>query len=499
MARHLVGKIEVKMNRRELIKTALYGGAAAALSGPIGPQFALGAAPEQSTPARSTQTLRIVQRTIDVKGRAAKVFGLLQPDGTHGLSFAAGESFDVSLRNETTEPTTIHWHGLTPPWEQDGVIDAPLPLIAPQANRTFRFPVGAAGTHWMHAHTLQEQALMAAPLIVNDSSERGRDEQDVVILLHDFSFLSAEELLARLRGTSGHGAMGPMGGMDHSRMGRGTPGMMPMTMDLNDINYDAYLANDRTLDDPQVVKVETGGRVRLRIINGAAATAFTIDLGALDGELFAVDGQDIMPVSGRRFPIAMGQRLDIRLELPATNEAFPVLALREGAREMTGIILAPVKAAVRKLTSEGNVAGPAIGLQLEQKLSAVKPLTTKRPDRRFDVTLMGGMGGYAWGIDARPKLTVRNGERAEISMLNMSMMAHPMHLHGHHFQVVAIDDRRFSGAMRDTVHIPPHRSVTVAFDASNPGDWAFHCHHLYHMVAGMMSSVNYENSKRKQT
>lgn len=491
------------MNRRELIKTALYGGAAAALSGPIGPQLALSAAPEQSALARATQTLRIVQRTIDVKGRAAKVFGLLQPDGTHGLSLAAAGSFDVSLLNETTEPTIIHWHGLTPPWEQDGVADAPQPLIAPGATRTFHFPVGAAGTHWMHAHTLQEQALMAAPLIVNDPSERGRDEQDVVILLHDFSFLSAEELLARLQSGSGHGALGPMGGMDHSRTPRGGmrggPGMMAMMMDVNDIDYDAYLANDRTLDDPRVVKVETGGRARLRIINGAATTAFTIDLGALDGKLIAVDGQDITPVSGRGFPIAMGQRLDIRIELPATNEAFPVLALREGAREMTGIILAPVNAAIRKLTSERDTAGPAIGLQLEQKLSAAKPLITKRPDRRFDVTLLGGMGGYTWGIDAQPKLSVRMGERAEISMFNTSMMAHPMHLHGHHFQVVAIDDRRFSGAMRDTVHIPPHRSVTVAFDASNPGDWAFHCHHLYHMVAGMMSSVNYENSKRKQT
>ena len=490
------------MNRRELIKTALCGSAAAVLAGSIGSQFVSAAAPEQGTLTRTTQTLRIVQRTIEVKGRAAKVFGLLQPGGAHGLSFGAGETFDVLLLNETTEPTIIHWHGLNPPWEQDGVADAPQPLIAPQASRTFRFPVGAAGTHWMHAHTLQEQALMAAPLIVNDPSERGRDEQDVVILLHDFSFLSAEELLARLRSSSGHGAMGPMRGMDHSRMGRGMrggPGTMPMTMDLNDIEYDAYLANDRTLDDPQVVKVETGGRVRLRIINGAAATAFTIDLGALDGKLVAVDGQDIIPVSGSSFPIAMGQRLDVRLDLPSTNEAFPVLALREGARERTGIVLAPVSAAIRKLTPEGEIAGPAIGLQFEQKLIAARPLTTKKPGRHFDVTLMGGMGGYAWGMDARSKLTVRNGERVEITMFNMSMMAHPMHLHGHHFQVVAIDDHRFSGAMRDTVHIPSHRSVTIAFDAINPGDWAFHCHHLYHMVAGMMSNVSYENSKRKQT
>lgn len=71
------------------------------------------------------------------------------------------------------------------------------------------------------------------------------------------------------------------------------------------------------------------------------------------------------------------------------------------------------------------------------------------------------------------------------------MMGHPMHLHGHHFQVVGIDGRRFSGAVRDTVWLPPQREVTVAFDATNPGTWAFHCHHLYHMATGMMTVVQY--------
>jgi FtsP/CotA-like multicopper oxidase with cupredoxin domain len=77
-------------------------------------------------------------------------------------------------------------------------------------------------------------------------------------------------------------------------------------------------------------------------------------------------------------------------------------------------------------------------------------------------------------------------------MTNRTMMSHPMHLHGHAFQVVAIDGRRFAGAVRDTVLVPPKQSVTVAFDANSPGKWAFHCHNLYHMEAGMMTTVQYE-------
>lgn len=101
------------------------------------------------------------------------------------------------------------------------------------------------------------------------------------------------------------------------------------------------------------------------------------------------------------------------------------------------------------------------------------------------------MATYGWGLETAEPMVVRRGDRIEVTMLNKSMMSHPMHLHGHHFQVVAINRQRFSGAMRDTVNIPPQRSVTIAFDAGNPGQWAFHCHHLYHMAAGMMTQLSY--------
>ena len=71
--------------------------------------------------------------------------------------------------------------------------------------------------------------------------------------------------------------------------------------DLNDVKYDAFLANDRTLADPEIVKVEPGGRVLLRIINGSSMSAFHVGLGALDGELIAVDGFAIAPIRGRGF------------------------------------------------------------------------------------------------------------------------------------------------------------------------------------------------------
>jgi FtsP/CotA-like multicopper oxidase with cupredoxin domain len=76
-------------------------------------------------------------------------------------------------------------------------------------------------------------------------------------------------------------------------------------------------------------------------------------------------------------------------------------------------------------------------------------------------------------------------------MVNRTTMVHPMHLHGHHFQVVAVDGPRFGGAVRDTVLVPVNASVTGAFDADNPGEWPLHCHRLCHMAAGMMTTLRH--------
>ncbi len=447
---------------------------------------AAGAEPEPTV-------LRVANRVIEVNGKAANVYGLLQPGGMSGLVTSAGR-FRVRLESQIDAPTLIHWHGLLPPYGQDGVPDLPQPLLPSGQNYDYDFPLDTPGTHWMHAHTLQEQRLLAAPLIVTDPAEASNDEQQVVVLFHDFSFKSPEELLAGLRGakvTSGTMDMSGMAGMAGDSMSGG------MAMDVNDIDYDAYLANDRTLDDPAVFRVESGGLVRLRLINGATATAFWIELGELAGEAITVDGNPIAPVAGKRFPLAMGQRIDIRIRLPKAEGAWPILALREGAVERTGFMLATKAGAVRRIAPVGEQRADALGLDLEASLTAARPFADKPANRRETLALAGDMAAYAWtltrqGAGPDQPLPVRPGDRVEITMGNRSMMGHPMHLHGHHFQVVGIDGRRIAGAVRDTVWVPPMRAVTIAFDANNPGRWAFHCHHLYHMATGMMTTVAYE-------
>ncbi|MDE8347824.1 MAG: multicopper oxidase domain-containing protein, partial [Acidocella sp.] len=303
--------------------------------------------------AETIQKINATTRVLDVNGKAAKVFGLVGPNGAPGVTLNPGERFAVTVDNQAGTPTIIHWHGQTPDWKQDGFPWPQTPPIAAGASKAYDF-AATPGTYWMHSHQgMQEQQLMAAPLIVHDQASLAADTQEVVMLLHDFSFKSPDELLAGvtkqggMMGGMSMGAGGSMAGMDMSSgnsmsgMNMGSngsmagmgmsagSGMMSMgsgagmsSADLNDITFDAFLANDRTLNDPDIIRTTASQNVRLRIINGAASTNFWVDLGALNGKVIAVDGHDVVPVSGSRFPLAMAQRVDILLRLPATG-AYP--------------------------------------------------------------------------------------------------------------------------------------------------------------------------------
>jgi FtsP/CotA-like multicopper oxidase with cupredoxin domain len=452
--------------------------------------------------------LRIERRSIEVNGKPASVFGIQQPDGTLGMRTEMGKRFRVRLENRIDQPSLIHWHGLTPPWQQDGVPGVSGPPIPPGGSADYDFPLRFGGTFWMHSHQgLQEQLLMAAPLIIRDQRDRP-DQQEVIVMLADFSFTPPDQIFAELKkgssmppGATGGSPAAASANMKGKAEGTKARGMaMSGTAakpDLNDVKYDAFLVNDRTLGDPEVVKVEPGGRVLLRIINSSSMSAFHVDLGPLDGELIAVDGFRVATLVARRFPIAVAQRLDIRLTIPRSPAAHPVLAVLEGNNRQTGIILQAGRAPIARIPDKANIASPALTLDLESRLRAVQPLKARRADRVHMLNLTGQMAGYVWSLNSVawnkdvPPLPIANGERVELVFVNQTPMPHPMHLHGHEFQVVEIDGKRFPGAVRDTVLVPPGRRVVVAFDATNPGLWAIHCHLLYHLDAGMFTTLRY--------
>lgn len=455
----------------QLLRRSLLAGAAS---------LALAAGPAR---ASGQKTLRLASRVIEVGGKPATRYRVSQPSGAWGLTLDEGDAFDVRLENNLGVPSGLHWHGLNPPWRQDGVPYISGPPIAPGKYADYKFPAQPPGTRWMHSHFgLQEQNLLAAPLVVRETSAIKSGIQEAVILLEDFSWTKPSMLFEELRRPK------PM------NMSGGAVG--GAKMDLNDVAYDAFLANDRTLADPQVFDVEKGGEVRLRIINGAASTNFIIDLGAIEGTVVTVDGNPVAPLAVRQFPLAIAQRVDILVRLPNDGKAVPVLARGEGRPLQTGVMLRAPGTAVPKVLEMAETAAPAITLMDEMKLRAAQPYASRPIDRSIPVDLTGTMMGYVWGMEVHgmggAPVTVAKGERVELVMRNTTMMSHPMHLHGHSFQVTEINGQPFPGAVRDTVLVPPRTTVKVVFDADNPGLWAYHCHNLYHMEAGMFTTLVYQ-------
>src|SRR4029077_14211737 len=173
------------------------------------------------------------------------------------------------VENRIEEPSLIHWHGLTPPWQQDGVPGVSGPAIPAGGSADYDFPLRFGGTFWMHSHQgLQEQLLMAAPLIIRDQRDRP-DQREVGMMLADFSFTPPEQIFEALKkggnmasiggGSTSSSAnmagMAPAASMTESTSGTATSSAATAP-DLNDVKYDAFLANDRTLADPEVIQVE---------------------------------------------------------------------------------------------------------------------------------------------------------------------------------------------------------------------------------------------------
>ena len=249
-----------------------------------------------------------------------------------------------------------------------------------------------------------------------------------------------------------------------------------------DVKYDALLANRRTIDNSEVMTVKPGETVLLRIIAASVATDFFINTGALDAELLAVDGQPVQPVRGNYFQLAIAQRLDLRVTIPQSGGVFPIIAQGEGTTLQCGVVLA---------TDGANVAA--------LPTSASAPLAAKKIDRSLPAVLSGTMQGYQWFINGnqypnRKSLDVKLGERVEIVLINNTPMGHPMHLHDGAFQVVEINGKPISGAQRDTIEVPPHATIKIAFDADNIGLWPLHCHIGYHANSGMMTLLKYDGA-----
>jgi FtsP/CotA-like multicopper oxidase with cupredoxin domain len=433
--------------------------------------------------------LQVTEKTMLVNDKKSRVFDISQPDGTFGYKGIKGQLFDVIVENKTHVPLVLHWHGIILPNDDDGVPYVTQFPIPPGNRYHYRFRLKQSGTYWLHSHyKLQEQKLMAAPLIIYDQNEKR--ENEAIMFIQDFTFQNPETVYADLRHVLQKKSMQPT-------MPMKTKSMTKMAEpDVNDVKFDAYLTNHKTLRNPDIIHVVPGELLRLRIINASSSSNYVIDLGKLNGTLIAVDGEPIHPIQHTKFQISIGNRLDIRIFIPPREGAYPILALPEGTHQQTGLILATGKAKVPHLSETTTKTNPLLNYAQERKLSALQPMKRLPVKRSLVFNLQGNMRSYRWAINGKAwpyimPYVIKPNKRIELVFNNQSNMPHPMHFHGHVFQISEINGQKVAGRKGDTVDVMPHSTMKVIFDSNNPGIWMLHCHVLYHQMGGMMTTINY--------
>lgn len=400
----------------------------------------------------------------------------------------AGDVIRARFTNRLPEATTVHWHGIALRNDMDGAEGVTQEAVAAGGTFVYEFTVPDPGTYWFHPHVgLQLDQGLYAPLIVEDPGEPGRYDREVVLVLDDWTAglsTSPEQNLEDLRAGRGAHALHAAGGGPRSELLKGAGG---------DVSYPLHLVNGRQPRDPYVIDASPGERLRLRFINAGSDTPYRVALADHPLSITHTDGFPVEPLTADAVIIGMSERYDVVVTAGSPG-AYPLVAIAE-AKANQGLAYLRVGGASIPSQSPPRIAEldrRVVGMA-ELRAAAAVTLPPGRPDRTHRVILDGGDEGYRWTINGKSgddldPLDVRQGEKVRLEFENRTTMFHPMHLHGHTFQVV---EPVAGGPRKDSLIVLPDQRVAVDFIADNPGQWVLHCHNAYHMEGGMETLVSY--------
>ena len=404
-----------------------------------------------------------------------------------------GETLRAQVTNQLPVDTTIHWHGVALRNDMDGVpvlTQAPIPS---GERFTYEFAVPDAGTYMYHSHVgTQLDRGLYGPLIIEDPDERTDYDHELIIMLDDWvdgTGTNPDQVLADLKKTG----MADMGEMAEVGADAGVTPTRPLGDDGGDVMYPYYLINGRVAADPKVLNFRAGQRIRLRVMNVASDTAFRVAVPDHVLNVTHTDGFPVVPAQAESVILGMGERVDATITLGASVPVVATAEQKDGYAQLnmrvngapSGVNVAQFVGALRS----------GIPLDTSQLMAAPEvQLPQRDPDDIIDMRLAGPVNRYDWPINGKlydppnDGYPIRGGQRVRIRYVNESKMFHPMHLHGHTFQVIRPTGRT---ARKDTVLVPPLQTVEVDFDTDNPGRWLVHCHNTYHLEAGMATFVHY--------
>lgn len=263
------------------------------------------------------------------------------------LRFSEGENVVINVTNNLDESTSIHWHGLILPYDQDGVPGISYPGIAPGETFTYRFPIVQNGTYWFHSHTgFQEpDGAYGALIIDNKDREPYRYDREYVIQLADTHPHSGDRIMRNLKLMPDYYnrkqrtlldlfSDAEESGLDAALTDRSEWGeMRMMPTDIEDVQGYTPLINGRPADAPFLAEFKPKERIRLRFINSSAMTYFDIRIPGLDMTVVQADGNNVTPVKVDEFRIAVAETYDVIVR-PREGGAFNIIAESMGRTAM---------------------------------------------------------------------------------------------------------------------------------------------------------------------
>lgn len=483
------------------------------------------------------------------------------------LEFTEGDTAIIRVHNLMKMETSIHWHGILLPNKEDGVPYLTTSPVEPGETYTFTFPLIQSGTYWYHSHTmLQEQNGLYGSIVIHPAQPEPA-LKEYVLLLSDWTDENPHQVMRYLkRGGEWYaikkGALQSYGeaiaaGAFKDKLKQEWQ-RMP-AMDVSDVYYDKFLLNGQETNEFKDAK--PGEIIRLRIINGSAATYFNLQYANSYMRIIAADGINVTPVNVNKLEIAIAETYDVLITVPeigtaelrATSwdvmgysSAFfgngPIIKAPDiprlnyfkmmqqmGSMNMKGMNMgnmpgmdmknmnmpndtASPKKEMDMNSMEGMKMDDMAGMDMKMgmpgefnynMLRALHPTTldSSLVPREVKLALTGNMLRYVWSFDFKTlstadKILIRKSERVRFVLTNNTMMRHPLHLHGHFFRFINAQGEY--SPMKHTFDIQPMQTVTIEFEANEEKDWFFHCHILYHMMAGMARIVSYEGSEQNE-
>ncbi|MEV5573237.1 multicopper oxidase domain-containing protein [Spirillospora sp. NPDC052269] len=412
------------------------------------------------------------------------------------LRFTEGRPVVVDVHNDTGTPELLHWHGQRVPADVDGASEEGTPFIPPHGMRRLSFTPGPSGFRFYHSHVAAHGDLargtysgQAGPVYIEPKAAPGAYDQEVFLTLKEFG-----PSLAHGGDMAVNFLAGPMVPELKRRGEKAMADSLARGMPRGfEVGYRDFSVNGRKLGHGEPIKVRTGQRVLLHVLNASATEIRSLALPGHTFTVVALDGNPVpRPAAVPVLWIGTGERVSALVEM--NHPGVWVLGDLADSDRNAGMGTV-VEYAGRSGTPQWSAPPHFLW---DYRAFAHTGSAAQRPDHVIDLLVekrnAAGQGFNIWTLNGvpfsmdagKPVMDLERGGRYRMRFRNASDDVHPVHLHRHTFEVTHIAGTPTHGLRKDVVMLGGYQALDFDFTADQPGLSLMHCHQQLHMDYGFM-------------